>query len=133
MAQRRIAILGLAFKAGTDDTRESAALALAQQFLSLHAEVVTYDPLAHITVKNGSAKARTARSALTAVRGADATVIATDWPELANLHLRSVRKVMRGNVLVDGRGVITPAHARALGFDFFGFGRGGAIKDQDLS
>lgn len=125
LAGRRIALLGLAFKAGTDDTRDSAAVALGEQLLALHADLVVYDPVARVDLRNGAERAGVARSALAAARRADATVIATDWPELANLDLVALRKAMRGDVLVDGRGVISPRAARALGFDYFGFGRGG--------
>ncbi len=122
---KRIALLGLAFKAGTDDTRESAAIALGEQLLALHADLVVYDPVASVQLRNGDERAAVARSALAAARRADATVIATEWPELASIDLAALRGVMRGNVLVDGRGIISPSAARSLGFDYFGFGRGG--------
>lgn len=125
LAARRIAVLGLAFKAGTDDTRESAAVALSQQLLALHADVAYYDPVAKAEVTNGTVRARPARTALGAARGADAVIFATEWPELINLDLQELKRVMRGSVLVDGRGIVDPARARARGFDYFGFGRGG--------
>ncbi len=125
LAGKRIALLGLAFKAGTDDTRDSAGVALGRQLLELHADVVAYDPVARVDLRNGSKKARIAGSALAAARGADAVVFATEWPELANVDLARLRRAMRGNVLVDGRGIVAPGTARAAGFDYFGFGRGG--------
>lgn len=125
LAGRRIALLGLAFKAGTDDTRDSAAVALGEQLLALHADLVVYDPVAHLDLVNGDERAAVARSALGAARRADATIIATEWPEFAGIDLLALRGAMRGNVLVDGRGVISPGAARAAGFDYFGFGRGG--------
>jgi len=128
VAGRRIAILGLAFKAGTDDIRESAAIALAEQLLALHADVVLYDPVARAEIRNGAVKASVARSAIGAARRADAVVLATEWPELAAVDLKELRKAMRGNVLVDGRGIVAPGAARALGFDYFGFGRGGRTQ-----
>lgn len=125
LAGRRIALLGLAFKAGTDDTRDSAAVALGEQLLALHADLVVYDPVARLDLVNGDERAAVARSALGAARRADATIIATEWPEFAGIDLLALRGAMRGNVLVDGRGVISPGAARAAGFDYFGFGRGG--------
>lgn len=126
VANRRIAILGVAYKAGTDDTRESAAVALAEQLLALHSHVVYYDPVARVDLRDGDARAVLARSALGAARGADAVVFATEWPELANVDLAALRRVMRGNVLVDGRGIVAAESARASGFEYFGFGRGGS-------
>lgn len=124
---KRIAILGLAFKAGTDDVRDSAAVALGEQLLSLHADLVVYDPVTRTDLRNGSVRASVARSALGAARGADAVVFATEWPELAGIDLVKLKKVMRGNVVIDGRGIVPPQKARALGFDYFGFGRGGRV------
>lgn len=125
VAGRRIAILGLAFKAGTDDVRDSPGIALAEQLLALRAQVVVYDPVARASVSSGALSATVARSALGAARGADAVVVATEWPELASLDLAVLKKAMRGDVLVDGRGLFAPEAARALGFDYYGFGRGG--------
>lgn len=125
VADRRVAILGIAYKAGTDDTRDSPAVALAEQLLKLHASVVYYDPVAKHDLRNGDARAAVARSALGAARGADVVIFATEWTEFANVDLAKLKKVMRGTVLVDGRGIISPTDARALGFDYFGFGREG--------
>lgn len=128
LAGRRIALLGLAFKAGTDDTRDSAGVALGEQLLALHAHLVVYDPVARAEVRNGTTRALVARSPLGAAKGAEAVVFATEWPELATLDLSALRKAMAGNVLVDGRGIVSPQAARALGFDYFGFGRGGRVE-----
>ncbi len=125
IADRRIALLGIAFKAGTDDTRDSAAVALAEQLLALHADVSYYDPVARAVLQNGDTRAVSARSALGAARGADAVIFATEWPELATIDLAMLRRVMRGNVIVDGRGMVSAEAARMAGFDYFGFGRGG--------
>lgn len=117
-----IALLGAAFKAGTDDIRESPGLALARQLIELRARVTVYDPVAGARVR---AEERSgivvARSALAAARGADALVIATEWPEFATLDLAAVRKAMRGNIIVDGRGVLPAERARSLGFEVFAF------------
>lgn len=124
LAERKIAILGIAFKAGTDDVRESPGLALAQQLVALHAVVRIYDPLAR-TVPNRPEGPRFARSALAAAKDADAVIVATEWPEFAGIDLKRLRKTMRGNVLIDGRGVLPLNAVRENGFDYFGFGRGG--------
>jgi UDPglucose 6-dehydrogenase len=122
---KKVAILGTAFKAGTDDTRESPGVALGVELLSLHAEVATFDPVAKADVRSGTRTATAARTALAAARDADAVVFATEWPELAQLDLGKLHRAMRGTVLVDGRGIIAPDAARDAGFEYFGFGRGG--------
>lgn len=122
---RRIAVLGLAFKAGTDDTRESSAVFLAKELLDRHAAVVCYDPLVRADITTATSRAERARSALLAARNADAVVFATDWPEFKEIDLSALRGAMSGNLLIDGRAMVDPALARAAGFDYFGFGRGG--------
>jgi len=121
VAERRIAILGATFKANTDDLRDSPALYLARQLAELHAEVVVYDPVAGPQLKAVAPELQIARSALGAARGADAVVVATEWPELATLDLASVRRVMRGTLLVDGRGLYDAESAHRAGLDYFSF------------
>ncbi len=121
VAERRIAILGATFKANTDDLRDSPALYLARQLAELHAEVVVYDPVAGPQLKTVAPELQIARSALGAARGADAVVVATEWPELATLDLASVRRAMRGTLLVDGRGLYDAESAHRAGLDYFSF------------
>lgn len=114
---RRIALWGLAFKAGTDDIRESPALRIAQSLTREGADVVYYDPEAK------SPDLARADSALEAVRGADVLVVATEWPEFAKVDMTQVRKLMRGHRIVDARNLLDPAKVRAAGFDYVGIGR----------
>lgn len=124
---KRVAVLGLAFKAGTDDTRESAGVYIAERLLTLNALVTVYDPIARIAIVYGATKASATRSALAAARGADAVVIATDWPEFSRLAPPSLAKAMRGDLVIDGPGALDPVAARAAGFRYYGFGRGGRV------
>lgn len=126
---RRVALLGLAFKAGTDDVRDSPGLALALELLERRADLAVYDPLVRMDVTSNGFRARAVASALAAARGADALVLATDWPEFAHLDLVNLRRAMSGAVLVDGRGLVSPVDATRAGFDYFGFGRGGRPRD----
>lgn len=114
---RRVAMWGLAFKAGTDDVRESPALRVARLLVAEGAEVVAYDPEA-ISDEVGSAE-----SALEAVRGADVLVVVTEWPEFVEIDLAQVRKLMRGHRIVDARNLLDPTKVRASGFDYVGIGR----------
>ena len=117
---RKIAVLGLTYKAGTDDTRHSPAIGLVTRFLRAGATVVAYDPAAQLTPIPG---ARRVSSTTAAARGADAIVIATDWPEFAQLDLARLRAATRGDLLIDGRHMIEPQAARAAGFDYYAVGR----------
>ncbi|MCO6501541.1 MAG: UDP-glucose/GDP-mannose dehydrogenase family protein [Acidimicrobiales bacterium] len=117
---RRIAMWGIAFKAGTDDTRESPALRIAGLLQQEGAEVVAFDP-----------EARTDRVAMAptpidAAAGADVLLVATEWPDFAKVDLSEVRKVMKGHRVVDARNLLDPAAVRSAGFDYWGLGRPGA-------
>jgi UDPglucose 6-dehydrogenase len=118
---KRIALLGLAFKPGTDDMREAPSLVLAGRLLSEGAEVTAWDPIA-----DGAAHLHgvaVAGSALDALDGADGVVVVTEWPEIRELDWAEIAKRMRGNVVVDGRNLLDPAALRSLGFVYEGIGR----------
>lgn len=109
----RVGQLGLAFKAGTSDTRESPAIAVARALLASGLEVVAYDPAVH---QISDPHLCLASSALSACAGADAIVIATEWPEFGALDLVALRRVTRGDLLFDGRSMVTPMRAAQAGF-----------------
>jgi UDPglucose 6-dehydrogenase len=121
---RRIALLGLAFKANTDDMREASSLVLAARLRSEGSEVVGYDPVAM-----GNARAalvdgvELADSLLDAVTGADAAVIVTEWGEFRHIATRAVRDAMATPLIVDGRNLLDPRQVRAAGFAYESVGR----------
>jgi len=118
---KRVALLGLAFKPGTDDMREAPSLVLAGRLLSEGAEVTAWDPVA-----DGRSQlhgVEVAESALEALAGADAAVIVTEWPEVTELDWAAAGERMRGRVVIDGRNVLDPDEMRALGFAYEGIGR----------
>jgi|SRR5687768_4085599 len=113
-----VGLLGLAFKAGTADTRESPAIALARLLLRAGFRVRAYDPA--VRELPGDLGITLRPSAVDACDGADAVVIATEWPEFARIDLGSLRRATRGDLLFDGRSVITPGAAAAAGFRYAG-------------
>jgi UDPglucose 6-dehydrogenase len=118
---KRIALLGLAFKPGTDDMREAPSLVLAGRLRAEGAEVRAWDPVA-----DGAAQldgVEIADSALEAVEGADAAVIVTEWPELRELDWAEAGSRMRNRLLIDGRNMLDPETLRAHGFEYEGIGR----------
>ena len=118
---KKVALLGLAFKAGTDDMREAPSIVLASRLLAEGAEVRAYDPVA----KPGELikGALICESALEAVKGADAAVIVTEWAEFKELIRAEVRDAMARPLIVDGRNLLEPDQARAAGFTYEGIGR----------
>jgi UDPglucose 6-dehydrogenase len=117
---KRIALLGLAFKPNTDDTRESPALVLAGRLLAEGADVVTWDPIA---TSDGLPGVEQVGSVEDAARGADAVVLVTAWPELVGVDWQRIAAGMRSRVFVDGRNMLDPDAMRAAGFTYDAIGR----------
>jgi len=113
-----VGLLGLAFKAGTADTRESPAIALARLLVESGYELSAYDPA--VRELPGEPKIRVRSDIAGACEGADAVVIATEWPEFADVDLRALRALTRGDLLFDGRSLISPIQATAAGFRYAG-------------
>ncbi len=121
LRDKRIALLGLAFKPGTDDMREAPSLVLASRLLAEGAEVRAWDPVADGRIHLHGVEI--ADSALEALDGADAAVLVTEWPELRELDWGEAAVRMRNRVIVDGRNMLDPDELRALGFVYEGIGR----------
>ncbi len=116
---RRIAMWGLAFKAGTNDLRDSPALAIARILGDLGALIQAYDP----TVPAGALRGiEVHSSALSAAHDADALIISTEWPEFAAADLTALATTMSGRVIVDARNLLEPAAAVSVGFAYSGIG-----------
>ena len=120
---KRVALLGLTFKAGTDDVRESPALRIAASLLNLGCDVIGYDPQGMPNAATALPTLRLAASALDAVQGSDAIVIATEWPEFLQLDLMRLKGSTRAPVIVDLRNLLTRADAEAAGFTYVCIGR----------
>ena len=116
----RIGLLGLAFKAGTDDTRHSPALRIAEALVSAGLHVTAYDPAIS---ESPLAKVKTVDSALAAANGADVLVVATEWPQFADIDLEAVKEAMRGTAIIDARNLLDPETVRRLGMSYVGIGR----------
>jgi UDPglucose 6-dehydrogenase len=118
---KTVALLGLAFKPNTDDLREAPSLVLASRLLAEGADVRAWDPVADASrLLQG---VTFFDSVIDAVTGADAAVIVTERDELRSLAWDEVRQAMRTPVLVDGRNLLDPEAARAVGFTYEGIGR----------
>jgi UDPglucose 6-dehydrogenase len=122
---KKLAVLGLAFKGGTDDIRESPAIEVVKSLLKEGCEIRAYDPAA----------AERAREVLpvrgvsyldspySAAEGADALLILTDWSEFANLELDRLRSLLAYPIVVDGRNLYDPSTMSSHGFLYYSVGR----------
>jgi UDPglucose 6-dehydrogenase len=120
---KRVALLGLAFKANTDDMREASSLVLAARLQADGAQVKAYDPVAEAEARKLMVGVEFADSALGAVEGADACIIVTEWPEFAELDWTRVAQRMPGRLVIDGRNFLSRDAIEAAGFAYEGIGR----------
>lgn len=123
LSGRRLALLGLAFKPGTDDIRDSPALALAAVLRDRGATVVGCDPKAAAAVARHASWLTICAGPMEAADGADAVILATEWPEYVTLSLTDLGAAMTGDLLFDARNALDPAHVRAAGLRYVGVGR----------
>src|SRR5512146_2537262 len=122
---KRMAVLGLAFKGGTDDIRESPAIALVEALLKEGCEVVAYDPAAMERAREALPKENVtyAESAYEAAAGADALLILSDWEEFAALDLERLQRALKYPIVLDGRNLYDPEVMAESGFIYFSVGR----------
>ncbi len=115
-----IGVWGLAFKAGTDDVRDSLALRIIAMLAERGATVVAYDPAVHVaTLPNGCSLASTA---LDAAR-ADALLVLTEWPEFYKIPPPTYAGLIRKRIVIDGRNVLDAERVAAAGLTYRGIGR----------
>jgi UDPglucose 6-dehydrogenase len=120
---KTVTLLGLAFKANTDDMREASSLVLAARLQADGARVRAYDPIAEHEARKLMTGVEFASSALAAVEGADAIVIVTEWPEFVELDWAEVAKATTAGTVIDGRNCLDAESVRAAGFVYEGVGR----------
>jgi UDPglucose 6-dehydrogenase len=113
---KRIGLLGLAFKAGTDDIRDSPAIRIARGMIANGAVVIAYDPAANELGRRAVPELEMASAAEHVFEGADAVVVATEWPEFRQLAFEDLRPRMRVPVIVDGRLLLDREHLSSVGF-----------------
>lgn len=121
--QKRIAVLGLAFKPETDDIRFAPALDLIRGLLDERAEVRAYDPQAMEKAKAELPSVTYCESAYEAARGAEALLIATEWDEFKLLDWLRMKQLMARPLILDGRNLLNAEAMSQLGFEYHGIGR----------
>lgn len=122
---KRLGVLGLAFKGGTDDIRESPAISIIQWLIKEGAFVQAYDPAATERAQEvlPSRNLLFVNSPYEAAEGADALLILTEWNEFKNLDYARIRRSLHYPIIVDGRNLLSPEEMRALDFIYLSIGR----------
>jgi UDPglucose 6-dehydrogenase len=123
LEDKTVALLGLAFRPGTDDSRFAPALRLASLLLDEGASVVAYDPKAGPSAKASVPEIHLAKDPYEAATGAHCLVVCTEWGEFVDLDLARLRGVMGYPIIVDGRNVFEPEEVAASGFSYYPTGR----------
>jgi UDPglucose 6-dehydrogenase len=119
---RTVGLLGLAFKPDTDDLREAPALDIARKLIERGARVKVHDPVAmdRFKVENPTLEVACCDSAETVIRGSDAVVLVTEWPEYRELDWETLRPTMRTPVLLDGRNLLDRERLTKAGYKYLG-------------
>jgi len=121
---KTIGVLGLAFKANTDDIRESQPIDIIRMIQADGGSVKAYDPVAMGNAARVLQNVKLCTDAYEVAEDSDALILATEWNEFKNLDLARIKRLMRQPVIVDGRNLYDPAVMRSLGFTYRGVGRG---------
>jgi UDPglucose 6-dehydrogenase len=131
---KKIGVLGLAFKGGTDDIRESPALDIVQRLLAEGCILAAYDPAAEQRTREvipPGPQMRYVEDPYAAAQDADALLILNDWQEFAELDLARLHYTLRYPIVIDGRNLYDPAAMNKLGFTYLSVGRPGLSQPVD--
>ena len=130
LRDKRVALLGLTFKPGTDDMREAASIVLASRLLSEGAQVTCWDPMAPALTGHPWSETERFGDVMEALYGADAAILTTEWPQLVNLDWSVAGARMKTPVVLDGRSVLDPMAATRAGLTYLGIGRGAPLTED---
>jgi UDPglucose 6-dehydrogenase len=120
---KRVAMLGLAFKANTDDTRFAPALEVMRRLLEEGAELQASDPEAMARTKTMFPQVAYFEDPYEALSGVDAALVCTEWQIFRNLDWERAGKGMARRLVIDGRNLYSPSKMQQLGFEYYSFGR----------
>lgn len=124
LKNKTVAVWGLAFKANTDDIRESASVEIIELLLGMGAKVKAYDPIANKNAKKTlSEKIIFCDNSYKAIAGSDVLLIATDWDEFKKADLLKVKKLLKHPNIIDGKNIYNPAKMKKMGFNYISVGR----------
>ena len=128
---KRIGVLGLAFKGGTDDIRESPAIELVKSLLQEGCEVAAFDPAAQERARNEEfgTRVKFVSDPYEAARDADALLILTEWEEFGCLDLKRLHNELKYPIVIDGRNLYDPHIMAEHGLTYYSVGRPAAISD----
>jgi UDPglucose 6-dehydrogenase len=123
LIKQRIAVLGLAFKANTDDIRESSSIDMIQGIIDHGGLVRAYDPIANLNMSTIFKDIEYYDNIYDAIEGVDGVVIMTEWNEFRALDLEKIKNLMKNNIILDTRNILDMNQLSSLGFNYDNVGR----------
>ncbi|MCJ7644646.1 MAG: UDP-glucose/GDP-mannose dehydrogenase family protein [Candidatus Aminicenantes bacterium] len=126
LKDKRIAVLGLAFKPETDDIREASSIKIIRELIKEGSVLRLYDPKAMDNMKEvfpGSPQVVYCEDPFQAALDANALLVITEWAEFRTLDLARIKDIMANPIIVDGRNMFEPGSVRKLGFEYYSVGR----------
>jgi UDPglucose 6-dehydrogenase len=121
--EKRVAVLGLAFKANTDDIRFAPAIDLIKRLIDEGASVCAHDPQAMEKVRAQLPQVELGDDVYVTAKDAEALIVATEWEEFKTLDWERIRDTMSRPLIFDARNLLKPATMKALGFEYYSVGR----------
>ena len=120
---KKVAVLGLAFKPNTDDMRDAPSIKIINHLLNLGIEVTAYDPQAMDNAKKILPKVKFAKDVYSAIKNQDALLLVTEWPQFSQIDLARAKKLLKRPIIIDGRNLFPKDKVKELGFTYIGIGR----------
>jgi UDPglucose 6-dehydrogenase len=132
---KQLGVLGLAFKDGTDDIRESPALAIVQSLLAEGSRITAYDPAAMGRASEvlPAAAVKYVDSPYDVAKNADALLVLTEWQEFKQLDLARIRENLRYPIVIDGRNLFQPGEMEKHGLIYLSVGRPDVVPQEELA
>lgn len=126
LSGKTLAIWGLAFKPNTDDVREAPSIDIINQLIRAGSKIQAYDPVATNEaqkVLKSTDKIKFCKKATETLEGADALLVITEWTEFRALDFQTMKSLMKGHIIFDGRNIYNSKEVTKNGFEYFGLGR----------
>ncbi len=123
LKDKKLAILGLTYKAETDDLRSSPAIDLIKLLQEQGADITAYDPEGMINAPKYFDNLKCADSVYSAAKDSDAIIIATEWPEFKKINLQKIKELVREPNIIDLRNIFIPKTVKSFNFKYYSIGR----------
>lgn len=123
LSGKTVAVLGIAFKPNTDDIRSAPSLDIIRILQENNVTIRAFDPVAMENARKELTDVTLCKDVYETATGADAILLVTEWPQFRAIDLPRIKSIMNRPVIIDGRNQFEPFRLKAMGFEYYGFGR----------